>query len=381
MTLAQYQEVVTPLMQKLVAFARKNKKYFYHADFNRVLLANFDEATAINFGWWEHLDEAGRREHMVKDWEKDLGVTPVQMVPAPLQQEYNDMIAALREFMPAKRMEPSRWSTESLHKDDVKSNKRIVKAGLSDGLYSDLIESGVMTIEQLQDVLDSLGVRMPKSLEAQVKEARQRLQFQSNPVAAEFMAMLQETYQQNVENYHSNMLQNFRNQIRRYLEAANSPDRKNMSDAESMLSANLLANWYRLFKNSKETVASFIKRDVVVLVADHEYQLNEIVDYCIGKLQEQLLFAMACKLEMVLSKLVSVEKISLVVSDMGLEGSFKFTLENGSFVIETKAIFAEGEINRAHFRYIAHYKNVVKDGKPYGTQNFEQMTNLFGQIY
>lgn len=375
MTLAQYQVEVTPLLQQLAKFAKKNKQYYIGGDYNGFILIGYEVFKEDKcYGDWMKKDPAYQDEYMSKRWEEENDVKPVRVIPQAVQDEYARIINALTEVLPYHKVTLDGTRNYTVQKDEVKSNKRIVKDAIEMGTYAELIEEGVMTIEEVQTVLDSVGVRMPKSLEERVKEFKKLISFKLNPIMNQFMEMLTASFQAERDAYYTTFFNVYTKQIEKYIEAHNVSKRSYERDeAKRLVSQNILANWYKLFKYAKD--GSGIER-----TADFDKNFVEILNYILDKRQEELVNTMSNKVAMVLSELVSVEQVYMRMGDLGLEGSFKFTLSNGSFIIDTQAIFAEGEINRAHFRYIAHYKNVVKDGKSYGTQNFEKMTKLFGQI-
>lgn len=375
MTLAYYQAMVTPLLQELVKFGKKNKQYYIGGDYRGLILVDFAEATRITcHGEWLKMSLETREEYMTERWEKQSGVKPVRVIPAQIQNEYKCIINALLEELPEGKVVLKDHYNNTVGSDEVKSNKRMVKDAIDNGTYAELIESGEMTVEEVQEVLDSVKVRMPKSLDEKVKEFKRRIEFKKNPIMQQFMDMILASFQAERDAYYARFFEVYSKQIERYIAAHNESKRSSdHEDAKRLVSQNILANWYKLFQYAKD--GNSIERTV-----NFDEQFIIMLNYILDKRQEELVNTMCLKVEMVLSMLVSVEQIYMQMGDLGLEGSFKFILTNGSFIIDTQAIFAEGEINRAHFRYIAHYKQVVMDGKSYGTQNFEQMTKLFGQI-
>ena len=153
MTLEEFQENVTPLIQEIKKLLRT--KYFKTKGYYSIELLTKDEYFKSEI---EDLKKRGyeilaNEEYVQEDWDK-MGLkndTP----PKELTDRYQEIIS---------KLSPLYFNLKYASTEKPKTNKHIVRAAISDEVYLREIKEGEYSFKELENVTNSLGIKIPQRL-------------------------------------------------------------------------------------------------------------------------------------------------------------------------------------------------------------------------
>jgi hypothetical protein len=164
-TLSVYQETVTPIFKEYAAFIRKNGKYLLSYNYSYVQLLTLPMAIEHELESFKRSKYSLDAEYVKKQWVKRGGT--LEEIPAEVLVEYNRFVGLFSEIFGENNL-------RLIQKDEAKSNKRAIRRAIDSNDYIDVLMDGVLTPEQLQDVFDGAGVKMPKN----VLEMKEKVQYE-----------------------------------------------------------------------------------------------------------------------------------------------------------------------------------------------------------
>jgi hypothetical protein len=390
MTLAEYQATVTPIIQAYNKFIRKNEQYFAKADYQGLFWYSFPEAVSdiendtIKGHIFRRLvgyddkksaiDHAKGKFNYAKTRNSSIAYnfTPLD-TPQSLIDEKNKFISMLSEFFTQDEI------ISRIQEDETKSNKRAVRRAIDDGVYSNLLNEGKVTIEQVREVAESVGITLPKkTFDASVQKAIEnqaiyekilaglpKINFavlvkMINTIKESLKPLEEEIYAREDARYRS-LIAEVLAKKEMFADALGGkiPFYGKMFSYKSYNVRTQVMVKGRL-RDSEESYLSDI-----ALLPIWESQLDREIKLYVESLKASLIQSIASNFKYITMPISDIKQLALKVGAKGFEASYKFNFENGShFIYNTEAIGAGGyNIQCFHYRYINNFTDVtVADG-------------------
>lgn len=160
MTLSEYQQTVTPLLNDFFKFLKKSKKFIKQGYFGLEYLS-FDEY--IGLAKENHLKSEYFSKYpfdptlATSNWRKILESEPIQASESEIDTK-EELFKKVIVYFTDK-------GVKNFEKDEIKSNKREVRRAVDADLYvKDLIE-GNLTPSQVEEIFLSVGLKVPKNVQ------------------------------------------------------------------------------------------------------------------------------------------------------------------------------------------------------------------------
>jgi hypothetical protein len=163
MTLSEYQQKVTPILKKYKKFVEKYPQYFKRADYSGLYYLTpqefFDkEMEKLVAQGYKNI---ANKEYIDDSWltrfSGDDKVMPDYEVPADIKKQYDEQIKVLEEIFGK--------YTKKVESDEIKNNKRTIRRVSEEDTYVEELLDKEITPERLQEIFDSVGLRIPKRIQ------------------------------------------------------------------------------------------------------------------------------------------------------------------------------------------------------------------------
>jgi hypothetical protein len=174
-TLSVYQATVTPIFKEFAAFIRKNGKYLLSDNYSYldlITLPVYIERQLESFKINEFYNLGA--DYAKTTWVKRGG--SLEEIPADVHAEYKRLVGLFTGIF-------GEGNLRLIQKDEAKSNKRAIRRAIDSDAYLPLLMDGVVSPEQLQEIFDATGVKMPKN----VLEMKEKVQFEGYDRTAQLM--------------------------------------------------------------------------------------------------------------------------------------------------------------------------------------------------
>ena len=399
MTLDEYREKVTPIIQAYKKFLRKNKDWFVKPEYSGIAHYSLEEALeqiddedsafapTTKYSTYKNKKEKEksiRENYSYKKTRKHDDKYTQEPTPPNLITENKEYIEKLKKY----------FSTDDLNSrvddDETKSNKRAVRRAIDDDIYKELLTNKKVQLIELQKVADSVGVRLPKSIfdkstQNQMKYEEELGKLLSNIPILSFEKLKELIKQIKVDLIPLEELV-YEQEYARYSELI----KKNIGTTKKAESFGVVIPVWSLVYNyeseyRKENTAykdwkgeyytesvEYVKLNK--LKSDWEKQLENYLKEYVANLKNSIIIAIMRNFQSINMPIKSIERLTIEVGKKGFEGSYKFTFENGSsFIMNFQGVGAGGyNIQSYHFRYLTNFSNVkLADGSKGGTNYYE----------
>jgi hypothetical protein len=398
MTLEEYQQKVTPLIKEYKKFLRKNEQYFSKVSYNGLYVADLQELIeTLNSGKeYPHYrmsrkedylyrgytpEEEARHKfsyHKTGNFNKDYVVEPT---PKSILEEKNALIDTFRPYFTEDEI------VQRVENDELNSPKRSIRRAIDNDTYKRLLEAKAVTLEQLEKVAGSVGVRLPKSIfskttqnqmeyEKKLGELLRDLPKQSVDKLKEMIEKILEyaeplsveIYEREFARYSSIVKQLYEKQ-RTTLDVLN----MNLPMAIDIFTYSISRE--RTLGNREEIVYAEnlqLRPDWQLKLANH---VKEYVEY----LKFKMILAFMSNFDRITMPIISIIMLDLSLKNGAFAGDFRFTFENGSsFNFIFRSVKAGGfNIQVLHYRYISDFAEVkLADGTSGGTSLYQIISNF-----
>lgn len=399
MTIDEYQQKVTPLMQEYRKFLRKNDEYFRNLDYYGLRVVDLQEVidsynTGHNLGGhfrlqkkqdsWETKktpEQQARSQfsyYKTRNFDENFTTDPT---PQNVLDQRNEFMENFKKFFTQQEID------SRVEKDELKSPKRAIRRAIDNGTYKALLEKNIVTIEQLEKVASSVGVRLPKSIFS--KSTQNQMEYEKK--LGELTRNLPRISQDNFTKMITDILEEvkplekeiFENEMDRYTQIIQKFYDMQKVKAEEISVQLPMYDAIFEYKTSRERTLGD-RKDVVyyeqlTLRSDWKLKLSKIITEYIEYLKYKMILTIMSNFDRITLPITSISKIKLFVNNGMFDGTFRFNFENGSsFIFHFRSIGAGGvNIQQYHFRYISDFSNVIlADGSKGGTSLYEIIRNF-----
>lgn len=399
MTLAEYQEQVTPLIQAYKKFLRKNSDWFVKPDYYGLAHYSFEEALELkdtpnavfmgSYGREMPTEKQVRYNYSYKKTRDFNDKYTQASTPPNLIAENKEFLEKLKKYFTIKDL------NHHIQDDETKSNKRAVRRAIDYDVYKDLLTNQKVELSQLEKVAESVGIRLPKSIfdkstQNQIKYEEELGKLLSNiptlsifklkelieQIKIDLKPLEEEVYAQEYERY-SKLIQDNIGKTKKVDDLNVSlPMWSSVFESKSEYKQELTTrrNWKGEFYTE-----SIQYEKINGLQSNWEKNLSNWVKEYVSSLKTSIILAIMRNFQNINMPIQSIERLKIEVGYKGFEGSYKFTFENGSsFVMNFQGVGAGGfNIQRYHFRFLTNFSNVIlSDGSKGGT-NYYEITDKF----
>ena len=379
MTLDEYQAKVSPIIKDYRKFIKKYEKWFAASAYNGLLYVSLEEVIdALNSGIsysnfrlpskddWTYRnftpEQQARYEYSyrkTRNFDENYTQEPT---PKYLIDEKNNYINKFKEFFTKDEIE------SRVEQDELKSNKRSVKRAIDNGTYAKMLESGEITIERLNEIGDSVGVRIPRSvlspkdkLKAEFEEKKRKALSQLPRISIEKMDALIKNILEDLKQLEPEI---FISERKRILELFSEVTKLKEISADDLSQMNLppinvyIVTTVRVIEEDRRIKQKFVK---VELSDNWEKELNKFLVEFIEALKYKIIFSIINNFDRITVPIFNIERLNIEVGKKGFQGQYKFMFENGcSFIFETQSIPAGGyNIQSFHYRFISNFINLT----------------------
>jgi hypothetical protein len=172
MTLEEYRELVVPNIVSYFKFLKKNSKFFVKADYYGLRYLSWNEYSqkaeeSYDPKHHSNLPYDSFMKKLTEDRWRQATQNETVQADEKLIEEKEVLFDNVAKFLTVE-------DVKKFEEDEKKSNKRIVKRSADSGLYVQDLMDGKMTPERVQQIFDSVGVRVPKH----VQEMKDKVQYQ-----------------------------------------------------------------------------------------------------------------------------------------------------------------------------------------------------------
>lgn len=402
MTLDEYREKVTPLIQAYRKFLKKNNDWFVKRNYQGIAHYSLEEAleqidddntafAPINryttYANKQQKETAIRRNYSYKKTRNFDDKYTQASTPPNLIAENKEFIQKLKKYFSIDEL------NNKVEDDETKSNKRAIRRAIDNEIFKDLLSDKKLELSKLQMVAESVGIRLPKSIfdkatQNQMKYEAELGKLLSNipilsyeklkelieQIKVDLIPLEEEVYEQEYERYSKLINDNIDKTIFIDTLEVNIPIWDDVFNSQVEYKEVEKTDWRGRIYVSKN---KYIK--ITSLKSDWENKLSKWVKEYVDSLKNSIIIAIMQNFQSINIPIKSIEKLKIEVGYKGFEGSYKFTFENGSsFVMNFQGVGAGGyNIQRYHFRFLTNFSDVkLADGSKGGT-NYYQIVNNF----
>jgi hypothetical protein len=402
MTLDEYREKVTPLIQAYKKFLKKNKDYFVKPNYYGIAHYSLEEAL-------EQIDDddsAFARKSKYADYknkkEKESSIRnnysyqktrkfdenyTQSPTPPNLISENKDFIQKLKKYFTLNEL------NDRVEDDETKSNKRAVRRAIDNETYKELLSNKKVELSQLQKVSESVGIKLPKSIfdkatQNQMKYETELGKLLSNipllsynklkelieQIKVDLIPLEEEVYEKEYERYASILKDKVGKTTLVDTLNVNIPMWVDLVNSEAEYKEVQKTDYRGRIYNSRERYEK-----INSLTSDWEKKLSAWVKEEVDSLKNSIILAIINNFTGINMPIQSVERLSIKVGYKGFEGSYKFTFENGSsFVMNFQGVGAGGyNIQRYHFRFLTTFSDVILADGSVGGNNYYKIVDNF----
>lgn len=402
MTLNEYREKVTPLIQAYKKFLKKNKDYFVKPNYYGIAHYSLEEAL-------EQIDDddsAFARKSKYADYsnkkEKESSIRnnysyqktrkfdekyTQSPTPPNLISENKEFIQKLKKYFTLNEL------NDRVEDDETKSNKRAVRRAIDNETYKELLSNKKVELSQLQKVSESVGIKLPKSIfdkatQNQMKYESELGKLLSNvpllsynklkelieQIKIDLIPLEEEVYEKEYARYSALIYEKIGQTILPSALMVNIPMWEDIFNSEAEYKEVQKTDWRGNIRTEKERYAK-----INSLKSDWEKKLSAWLKEEVDMLKTSIILAIINNFTGINMPIQSVERLSIKVGYKGFEGSYKFTFENGSsFVMNFQGVGAGGyNIQRYHFRFLTAFSDVKLADGSVGGNNYYNIVDNF----
>jgi len=399
MTLAEYQAQVTPLIQAYKKFLRKNSDWFVKPDYYGIAHYSLEEALELKDSPKAVFMESYGRD-MPK--EKKVRYNYSYKKTRDFNEKYTqaptppNLIAENKEFI--KKLEKY-FSIDDLNRnvqdDETKSNKRAVRRAIDKNIYKDLLTDKKVELSQLENVANSVGIRLPKSIFDKSTQNQMKYEEELGKLLSDIPKLSYDKLKQLIEQIKIDLKPLEEEVYAQEFERYSKIIQDNIGKTKKADDLNvLLPMWIGIYETKYEYkqepttrrnwkgefyTESVRYEKINGLQFNWQDNLSRWLWEEVEKLKISIILAIMRNFQNINMPIQSIEQIEIKVGFKGFEGSYKFTFENGSsFVMNFQGIGAGGfNIQRYHFRFLTNFSDVIlADGSKGGT-SYYQITDNF----
>jgi len=398
---AEYQSKVVPLLKEYEKFVKKNEQYLASIDYDPFIYVTFEEALEKNLqgkqlGYNFQLvggkydGDMTQEQKTIQSWNyKKFRNFEEKEAPKPTPV---DVLQKNKEFL----NKFSNYFSEDLiykglNKSISKSNKWNVKNAIEDDTYKKLLEDGDLSENELEKIVSSVDVKVPKKVfskeNVKAKETQALLQKLLKDVPTINIDKLQELIESIKTDFKPIEEETFLMEKTRYtkiIEILLSKDKAYETFKNKFYDISLSAIYIwdsifdydnRLFDEVKTGQyrygfrgtqgAEIVETNYYVtglkLKSDWESKLDKFIKAYVDTLKYKFIDAIIKNFSRVSKPISSFEKIYIEVGAKGFEGVYRFNFEDGShFNFKAEAIPAGGyNIQAFHYRYITNFEDIT----------------------
>lgn len=385
MTLEEYQSTVTPILTEYNKFIKKNFEHLASTDYGGIFFYTFPELLS-------DVKKGTQKGFMFRKGEYDKGLTDEEF--ARKSFSYRKTGKFDKNYEPAKTPEGltekkneyinklSNYFTEEeivrlIDRDEVKSNKRSVKRAIDNDTYKKLLNEGKVTIEQIEKVAESVGVKLPKKIFSESLKKSMESQALYEKIYASMPSVNKQVLSKMVDD----IKETFKPLEKIIYERETKRYEKSILETLEQKEADVykLHDWLHFFdfvfkyqkqEERKHKEKDRYNRDITVtthwivglsLKDGWKDAVSKAVLEEIETLKVNMIYSIIDNFQKITMPIESIEQVSLDVGAKGFEGTYKFKFNNrSSFVFKTEAIGAGGyNIQRYHFRYLTHFTDII----------------------
>jgi hypothetical protein len=356
MTLDEYKESgIIELLKEYQKFVRKHQKSLLANDYSSSDYMTLEEYLELGkeSPLYGEKDIMGRpqtksvEEVITKyfmDRKTQWGKNPEEYEPAT--KEVINQNKKYRERL-LKHFPLNKYRRIRVDSDEFKSNKRAIKNAMDDKVYYDLLKSGELSIERLEDITSSVGVRITKDTLKGDRTAEFREYISKTKVPQKSYEAIVEFAKKVKADLKPIMDEVYEKEFNRYETLLKESVGKIMKSKDMVYVPNMI------FMLEIKPMGNY-EQEIIGLRPDYKEKLKNIVSQEVEELTWSIIKAMSNALLYFKIPLKSFERIYIRRGAKGFEGAYKMIFEDGSsLVVNTTGIGAGGyNIQRFHYRYI-----------------------------
>jgi len=397
MTLDEYREKVTPIIQAYKKFLRRNKDYFIKPQYRGLAHYSLEEALELkdspkavfnnSFGKNMSTEKMIRYSYSYKKTRKFDDNYTQAPTPPNLIAENKEFIKKLEKYFSFNDL------NDRVDDDETKSNKRAVRRAIDDGTYKELLSDKKVQLSQLQKVSESVGIKLPKSIFDKATQNQMKYESELGKLLSNVPLLSANKLQELIEQIKVDLIplekEVYEKEYARYSTLINE------KIGQTILVTTLMVNvpmWDDIF-NSQAEYKEVQKSDwrgnmqtervryekINSLKSDWENKLSAWLKEEVDSLKSSIILAIIINFTSINMPIQSVERLKIKVGYKGFEGSYKFTFENGSsFIMNFQGIGAGGyNIQRYHFRFLTTFSDVILADGSVGGNNYYKIVDNF----
>jgi ribosomal protein S18 acetylase RimI-like enzyme len=404
MTLQEYQEEVTPLIQAYKKFLKKNKDYFIKPDYYSLAHYSLEEALeqiddedsafarTTKYSTYKNKkekEETIRENYGYKKGDKFNKKYTQAPTPPNLIAENKEYIEKLKKYFSIEDL------NHSVEDDETKSNKRAVRRAIDNNTYKDLLTDKKVELSRLQQVAESVGIRLPKSIFDKSTQNQMKYEAELGKLLADIPILSFQKLQELIKQIEVDLIPLeelvYEQEYARYSKLIED----NIGTTKKVESFKVvLPMWSDVYvvktEYKKENTTqrnwkgefyteSVQYIEINSLKSNWQNNLSVWVKEYVDSLKNSIIIAIMRNFQSINMPIQYIQRLSIEVGKKGFEGSYKFVFENGSsFIMNFQGIGAGGyNIQSYHFRYLTNFSDVkLADGSKGGT-NYYDITKNF----
>jgi len=399
MTLEEYREKVTPLIQAYKKFLRKNSNYFISPEYSGIAQYTLQEALELkdspnavflgSYGRQMSTEKQVRHNYSYKKTRDFNDKYTEPLVPQKLVDENKEFIKKLQKYFTIDEL------NNRVQDDETKSNKRAIRRAIDNDVYKDLLSNNKVELSRLQVVSESVGIRLPKSIFDKSTQNQMKYEAELGKLLSNIPILSFEKLKELIKEIKVDLIPLeelvYEQEYARYTELIKGNIGKTKK-AETF--GVVIPVWSLVYKYESEyrkeqtsrmnwkgeyytESVQYVKLNG--LTSDWEKQLASYLKEYVANLKNSIIIAIMRNFQSINMPIKSIQRLTIEVGKKGFEGSYKFTFENGSsFVMNFQGVGAGGyNIQAYHFRYLTNFSDVkLADGSKGGT-NYYEITDKF----
>ena len=161
MTLSEYQEKVSPIFKSFNKFIFKNSNCLKSAGYYGVIYYDFEEYMRKKRTEWENSNEKWDKE---KGWDASFGKGYAEKQWPNHDNITDEVKNTYKEYLEFFKLVFGENNLSRIESDETKSNKRSIRRSIDDDTYLNLLTNNEITIEKMNEIFDSVGVKIPTGL-------------------------------------------------------------------------------------------------------------------------------------------------------------------------------------------------------------------------
>lgn len=386
MTLQEYQQTVTPLIQEYNKFVKKNEKFLIKPSYSGIVFKTYpeyrDAFDVSKIKRYDYNKDRTDEEFIREEWNykktgvyDNRGIHESQNAPAALVEQNKIYYDKLSAFFTKDELE------RLIDKDETKSNKRSVRRAIDNGTYKNLLEQEKITIAELKTIADSVDVKIPKRIMDEhrapddvYKKVYDAMPAINRAILSKLVEDIKTAFLPMEKSIHARETERYNKEIADVL----GRDGFDLIDLNNIIP---FAVKIFTFKSEEKTRQREVRNkyghyirtvaEPYTYVFDFDLQDNweqqlekEVTNY-VELLKGQMIQAIIDNFQKITLPITGFTLIRLEEGRKGFEGVIDFAFNNGSsFRFNTEAIGAGGyNIQIYHFRYLHKFTSIkLADG-------------------